>query len=137
MQLSEKDKDLYLAKKENIRKVSSEIINLLNDSPKNELKIKEKRTEILDRMTIILGYLSDLSIITNSENSKPYLPSFRNDFWDIQVDFEREGRDAILRNDIERFCSRATSIEFFDEKKGWFSEFEIRITDWISLLIKR
>jgi hypothetical protein len=137
MQLSENDKDLYLAKKENIRKVSSEIINLLNDSPKNELKIKEKRTEILDRMTIILGYLSDLSIITNSENSKPYLLSFRNDFWAIQVDFEREGRDAILRNEIERFCSRATSIEFFDEKKGWFSEFEIRIKDWISLLIKR
>jgi hypothetical protein len=52
--------------------------------------MQEKRTEILDRMNIILGYLSDLSIIPNGSNSKPYLPSFRGDFRDIQIDFKRQ-----------------------------------------------
>jgi hypothetical protein len=43
----------------------------------------------------------------------------------------------VLRNEIERSCSRANMIEFFDDKKGWFSAFETKIKDWISFLIKR
>jgi len=122
MQLSENDKTLILAKKENIRKITNEISVLLADSQKN-------RTEILNQMNQIVGNLSDLSAISNYLNSEPDLRSFRRDFWIIQTMFEQNGSEYLLRNAIERFCNRANSITFH-KKEGMFSKIEIKIENF-------
>jgi len=125
MQLSENDKTLLLSKKEDIRKISSDIFLLLDEPKKN-------RTQILNLINQIVGNLSDLSAISNYLCSEPDIRTFRRDFGDIQVKFEQDGTKFILRNDIERFCNRANSITFF-ENVSILSKIEIKLESLVSI----
>ena len=128
MQLSENDKTLILAKKENIQKITTDISVLLADPMKN-------RAQILIQMNQIVGNLSDLNVISNYLNSEPDLHSFRVDFDTIQMMFEQDGRKHILRNKIERFCNHANSIRFY-EKCSIFPKIEIKIKNFHLHLIE-
>jgi hypothetical protein len=120
MQLSDKDKDRILATKDNIRKLTSEIVILLPESQNN-------RDEILDKMSQIIGYISNLCAISNYLSSEPDLRDFKRDYRDIQDMFEVEGWKYILRNHVERFCSRANSVTFYEEKASLLSKIQIRL----------
>jgi hypothetical protein len=84
MELSDKDKGLILDTKRNIRQITSEISSLISDIHKN-------RDEILDKMSHITGYISDLCAITNNSNCDPDLQDFRKDYWIIQSLFDSQG----------------------------------------------
>lgn len=129
MQLSENDKALILSKKDNIKKITSEIFTLLDNSQKNTLlnDSQKNRTKILDLMTQIISNLSDLSAISNYLSSEPDIHSFRRELWDIQTMFESEGMQYVLRNSIEIFCIRANSITFHEKQSGLFSKIEIKL----------
>ena len=59
MQLTENDKALILAKEDNIKKSTSEIFTLLDNSQKNKLLNNSQKngTKILDIMTLLAIYL--------------------------------------------------------------------------------
>lgn len=122
MPLSENDKVQILTTKENIRKLSTEISVLLVDSKKN-------RAEILDKMNQIIGHVADLCAISDYMNSEPNLPGFRRDYWAIQMMFEQDGRENVLRNHVERFCSRANSV-IFHENVSLFSKMQIKLKNF-------
>ena len=120
MELSDKDKERILATKENIRNLTSEISILLVDSENN-------RDKIIEKMSHIISYISELSALSNYLICDPGLNVFRGDLWDIQMLFESDGMKYVLRNDIERFCSRANSVTFHEKDMSILSKIQIKL----------
>ena len=106
MELTETERIMLVGKKEEIRKLSEEILDLATDLNKNELKIKKKITGILSLISTIASYSKsknyDLERITymanmlNCVNMQFLLEIFCNNVNSIRFDFTRKDLKIII-----------------------------------------
>jgi hypothetical protein len=103
LQLSENEKSLIRAKKDDIFTLTDEIFDLLTNCKINQ-------SDILNQMSRIFFILRDLSAISNNLVLEPQLTTFRNDFLFIHTMFEQDERQKIIQKRIENFCVDANSV---------------------------
>lgn len=103
LQLSENEKSLIQAKKDDIFILTDEIFDL-------STKCKINQGEILNRMSRIFFILRDLCEISNNLILEPQLITFRNDFLCIHTMFQQGERQKIIQKRIENFCIEANSV---------------------------
>jgi hypothetical protein len=103
LQLSENEKSVVHARKDEIFTLTDEIFVLLPNC-------KMHQNEILNRMSRIFFILRDLSAISNNLILEPQLITFRNDFLFIHTMFQQDERQKIIQNRIENFCIDANSV---------------------------
>jgi len=103
LQLSETEKSVIHARKDEIFTLTDEIFDLLPNC-------KMHQNEILNRMSRIFFILRDLSTISNNLILEPQLITFRNDFLFIHTMFEQGERQKIIQKRIENFCIDANSV---------------------------
>jgi len=103
LQLSENEKSVIHARKDEIFTSTDKIFDLLPNC-------KMHQNEILNRMSRIFFILRDLSAISNNLMLEPQLITFRNDFLFIHTMFEQDERQKIIQKRIENFCVDANSV---------------------------
>jgi len=103
LQLSENEKSLIRANKDDIFTLTDEIFDLLTNCMINQ-------REILNRMSRIFFNLRDLCAISNNLILEPQLNTFRNDFLSIHEMFQQGERQKIVQKRIENFCIEANSV---------------------------
>ena len=103
LQLSENEKSLIRANKDDIFTLTDEIFDLLTNC-----KINQR--EILNRMSRIFFILRDLCAISNNLILEPQINTFRNDFLSIHEMFQQGERQKIIQKRIENFCIEANSV---------------------------
>jgi len=114
MELTEKERLMLVEKKEEIRKLTVEILDMLNDSEK-EIDIKE----IKKRITSILSLLSTIASYSKSKNYD--LDRLTDAANVIFATFDLDKR--VIPPIIEVFCNYVNSVRFDFTKR----EFKINI----------
>lgn len=103
LQLSEDEKSVIHAKKQDIFTLTDEIFDLLPNC-------KIHQNEIVNRMSRIFFILRDLCAISDNLILEPPLITFRNDFLFIHTMFQQDERQKIIQKRIEYFCVDANSV---------------------------
>ena len=103
MQLSEDEKSVIHARKQDIFTLTDEIFDLLPNCKKNQ-------HEILNRMSRIFFNLRDLCTISDKLVLEPQLMMFRDNFLSVHTMFQQDDRQKIIQQRIENFCSDANSV---------------------------
>jgi len=115
MELTEKERLMLVEKKEEIRKLTTEILDIMDD-PKKQSEVKKKITSILSLLSTIASY----------SNSKNYNLDAFTQMANVIFTFGI-GRHGELRPltvfEIETFCNYVNSIQFEFTRK----DFKIRI----------
>jgi L-fucose isomerase-like protein len=109
MQLTEKERLLLVSKKEEITKLTQEIIELTID-------IKKNKTEIKKKVEAILSLISTIACYTNSNlDMQPFALT-------SQVIFHQMDNEKLLpktiTTELELFCSVVNSLKFKFLKNG-------------------
>jgi hypothetical protein len=109
LELADKERLLLVERKDELRKLSEEIIELTNDIEANKITIKKN----------IQGVLSLVSTLASYTNSKLDIQAFVgmvtciNHFLDMDMCLEKS-----LKTMLGIFCSTANTITFSFSKKG-------------------
>ena len=114
MELSENERERLVKKKEEIFKITSEIIN--NYEPgENQIEIKDKLNHVLSLLTTIAGY---------AEPDRD-LNSFTKFVIHLSLNLETPGYDTSLS--LQAFCTIANSIKFDFTKKRFKITIPVKI----------
>ena len=101
MELTEKERLMLVGKKEEIRKLTEEILDLSVDQVKNELEIKKRITGIFSLISTIASYAKPKDYDFNRLNLMAYTAN--------------HAHFSFL---LEAFCDNVNSITFDFTKKG-------------------
>jgi len=110
MELTEKERLMLVGKKEEIRKLTTEILNMMDD-PKKQSEIKKKMTSILSLLSTIASY---------SESKNYNLDAFTqmaNVIFTFGLEKYEELRPLTVF-EIETFCNYVNSVQFDFTKRG-------------------
>jgi hypothetical protein len=109
MELTEKERLTFVEKKEDMRKLTTEILDLMN-KPKKQLELKKKITSVLSLMSTIASYSDsknyNLQVFTDVANM-------------VFACMNYEELNPIFEYNLEEFCNYANSITFDFTKKGF------------------
>ena len=110
MELTEKERLMLVEKKEEIRRLTEDIIELTSEIKKNEIELKKKVTSILSLISTIASY-------TNSKNldMRPFVKFAQIIFYIIETSPEFV---KTITTDLEIFCNVVNSLTFNFTKKG-------------------
>ena len=109
MELTEKERLMLVEKKEEIRKLTMEILDMLND-PEKEIESKE----IKKRITSILSLLSTIASYSKSKNYDLNRLTNAANIICVGLDLSKE----VLIPAIEVFCNIVNSVRFDFTKSG-------------------
>ena len=107
MELSENERLMLVQKKEEIGKLTREILDIYQD-PKERIELTKKMYKILELLSIISSY----------SKSNYNLGSFREAVIFITGSYGELLDPSLLRVQIEIFCAAANSVEFKFTKSG-------------------
>ena len=103
MKLTEKERLMLVQRKDEILKLTIEILDIKND-PKQALEIKKKMTSVLSQIGVLGSYSKSKNIntgpLTNLTNSLFIKMDMSKDMW------------MILSTDLEIWCNIVNSIQF-------------------------
>jgi len=102
-EISEKEQNIFQAKKNEIEKLTKETSILLED-------IYTNKNQILNLLTKISANVADLSAINNFMNAKSILNYFKREFKYIQVLFNGDLSELELKERIQQFCYNANIV---------------------------
>ena len=110
MEITEKEREMLVGKKEEIRKLTEEIIDLSIDQVKNEIEIKKRITGIFSLISTIASYakpkdydFNRLNLMVNTANHTNFrflLEAFCNDVNSITFDFTKKGLKITLPKNL-------------------------------------
>jgi hypothetical protein len=121
MQLTEKERLLVVEKKEEIRKLSEEIIDLSTDFVKNEKELKKRTTAILSLLSTIASFTS------KKIEMRPFIALVTQIFYSAE-----KGLTPVASIEIELFCNVINSMIFDFTKR----DFKVNISKIDLSLIK-
>ena len=109
MELTEKERLMLVEKKQEIRKLTEDIFDLVADVEKNGVEIKKKVNGILSLFSVIASY-------TNSKNNLT-LPLIQFATWIFHLIDETPSMHRVITTDLEFFCNTVNSVTFNFTKK--------------------
>jgi hypothetical protein len=103
MKLTEKERFMLVQRKDEILKLTIEILDIKND-PKQALEIKKKMTNVLSQISVLGSYSKSKNFntgpLTNVTNALFISMDMSKDMW------------IILSTDLEIWCNTVNSIQF-------------------------
>jgi len=112
MELTEKERLMLVRKKEEIQKLTAEILDIKND-PKRAIEIKKKITNVLSILSTLGSYA------TPKENLNLYLLMAKIIFHHMSfADSSADSWEEWTSEEIEEFCMYANTVQFDFTKKG-------------------
>jgi hypothetical protein len=111
MELTEKERLLLVEKKEEIRRLTEDIIELTVD-------LQNNKTELKKRVTGILSLISTIASYTSSKNPdmREFVKAAQLIFYTIETN---SSLVLVARTELEIFCNVANSIMFNFTKKDF------------------